>query len=640
MQHSYNQLAAHRLQEFQVTKIHGGIAYTEIISSTMDKYSTALVNRIEGDMTQWMTNLYSLRLREVADQQDPPTTSLEAGAADKLGLYMNDDANPPVFPSTLSDFGNSDNGKAIIQQVQDESNVDLRIIHNMSTLKAHYDTNQRRVESHYRKLHERIVHIETGSWVTMDKALTRIDQLLQVPFATNDVGIITSIARLSQALLGLLQLTQQSVTDLVTISDRLGLEHRLYETHWNSGIMDTTLGTLRISATQNQQVVVQSNLEAAVDLETGELSDLIDTSTVELTLLRDNLINEEQVFAVSQQHYNEASRLYFANDRFGNEQLLRDITEHCQQSGTTTTPGYAPLKFTQATISQHCDVFTKYAYNIARHLEQFNNNQVRATDLVQKEAPISWCWREIKRLDEYGSMGKHRRSSLVRFLRKIIPTEQTLDRERLAYLSDGSIAQLETTIMETRCQIQKSMEYLRDPETNHHLYDQCFKPELHDIAKEQRLFNLVPKPSFIKKYIKLTNGGIKTLLRHVGLGTYVNDEGNSRPWEDQNTAGGYLMTEGYATSVPFHKPLTNNTEQLPELLPEDFKGWGFKYLNIWGADPGVSSIYVASNGSDNDVYHGRPDALDEDHDRTRLLTGAYDEHEIRRFSTVEYYTKA
>ncbi|KAG0165284.1 hypothetical protein DFQ30_008651 [Apophysomyces sp. BC1015] len=387
MQHSYNQLTVYRLQEFQVPKIHGGTAYTEIISSTMDKYSTALVNRIEGDMTQWMANLYSLRLREVADQQDPQH-GLEKGATDNLGLYvlqmcMNDNANPPVFPSTLSDFGNSDNGKATIQQVQDESNVDLRIIHNMSTLKAHHDTNQRRVENHYRKLHERIVHIETGSWVTMDKALARIEQLLQVPFATNDVGIITSIAH------------------LVTISERLGPEHRLYETHWNS-------------------------------------------------------------------------------------------------------------------------------------------------------------------------------------------------------------------------------------------------------AKEQRLFNLVPKPSFIKKYIKLTNGAIKTLLLHVGLGTYVNDENTLKEILDLGKIktqpgmifSGYLVTDGYATSVPFQKPLTNNTEQLPELLPEDFKEWEFKYLNIWGADPGVSSIYVASNGSDNDVYHGRPDALDEDYDRTRLLTRIYDEHEIRRFSTVEYYTKA
>ncbi|KAG0162623.1 hypothetical protein DFQ29_003863, partial [Apophysomyces sp. BC1021] len=84
MQHSYNQLTVYRLQEFQVPKIHGGTAYTEIISSTMDKYSTALVNRIEGDMTQWMANLYSLRLREVADQQDPQH-GLEKGATDNLG---------------------------------------------------------------------------------------------------------------------------------------------------------------------------------------------------------------------------------------------------------------------------------------------------------------------------------------------------------------------------------------------------------------------------------------------------------------------------------------------------------------------------------------------------------------------------
>ncbi|KAI8093879.1 uncharacterized protein BX664DRAFT_116090 [Halteromyces radiatus] len=81
------------------------------------------------------------------------------------------------------------------------------------------------------------------------------------------------------------------------------------------------------------------------------------------------------------------------------------------------------------------------------------------------------------------------------------------------------------------------------------------------------------------------------------------------------------------------------------------------FMKLWGADPGVTDIFVASSGSDN-VYQDNPDDQDEDLDEEDVpeqepgephqydLQERYrqrqqqDPHEIRRFSSAEYYTKA
>ncbi|KAG0175781.1 hypothetical protein DFQ28_007765 [Apophysomyces sp. BC1034] len=193
---------------------------------------------------------------------------------------------------------------------------------------------------------------------------------------------------------------------------------------------------------------------------------------------------------------------------------------------------------------------------------------------------------------------------------------------------------MDLSINETRQQIWHSEQYLADPEAHHDLFDECFKPDLQYVVKTQCLFNLVPKPSFTKKYIKITNTTMKTLLRNLGLSSYIHGEATLTGLLDITKIrkrmnmifAGYVMTDGFATSVPLEKPL-GNSDDLPELTTEDFQPWELRYMNIWGADPGVSRVYVASNGSSDDVYEGESDTENE-------------AHEVRTMSAAEYYTKA
>lgn len=65
---------------------------------------------------------------------------------------------------------------------------------------------------------------------------------------------------------------------------------------------------------------------------------------------------------------------------------------------------------------------------------------------------------------------------------------------------------------------------------------------------------------------------------------------------------GHFATDGYAVSVLLRKQVRGEEEQLPDLTPEDFEEWEMPYMKMWGADPGVSDIFVASSGCD-DIYN-------------------------------------
>ncbi|SAM06289.1 hypothetical protein [Absidia glauca] len=54
-------------------------------------------------------------------------------------------------------------------------------------------------------------------------------------------------------------------------------------------------------------------------------------------------------------------------------------------------------------------------------------------------------------------------------------------------------------------------------------------------------------------------------------------------------------------NLTFDSVLSHDYNTLPALIPEDFQPWKFDLLHMWAVNPGVSSVYVASDGSDN-VY--------------------------------------
>ncbi|KAI8391000.1 uncharacterized protein BYT42DRAFT_178216 [Radiomyces spectabilis] len=86
------------------------------------------------------------------------------------------------------------------------------------------------------------------------------------------------------------------------------------------------------------------------------------------------------------------------------------------------------------------------------------------------------------------------------------------------------------------------------------------------------------------------------------------------------------MTDGYGCSVSFFRA-KGSAQVLADLEAADFADWERPYLRIWGADPGVTDVFVASDGGEflpneeNALQRSRP-------------------HEVRQFSTVEFYTKA
>ncbi|KAI8093759.1 uncharacterized protein BX664DRAFT_113832 [Halteromyces radiatus] len=102
-------------------------------------------------------------------------------------------------------------------------------------------------------------------------------------------------------------------------------------------------------------------------------------------------------------------------------------------------------------------------------------------------------------------------------------------RDGINGLSDESWKQLDQLVANTRAQIARSREYLSlpdpDPYVHEELFLQCFRPELFEIAKLQRLFNLVPKPSFTKKYIKINKAVCEMILRMANLQSYIQGAG-------------------------------------------------------------------------------------------------------------------
>jgi hypothetical protein len=161
---------------------------------------------------------------------------------------------------------------------------------------------------------------------------------------------------------------------------------------------------------------------------------------------------------------------------------------------------------------------------------------------------------------------------------------------------------LETIVTATKHQIQVSATYLNDPISHANLYEYCFKPDIHHIVQNNRLFNLVPKPSFIKKHVKINNSTMKAILGTAELLEYrsqqlentLTDVLDIKKVKRENNGmvfGGYITTDGFSASIPFQKPVQQ--QRLPTLEPCDFEPWG------------VNSIFVATNGSSDDVYHER-----------------------------------
>ncbi|KAI8086484.1 uncharacterized protein BX664DRAFT_158490 [Halteromyces radiatus] len=615
-----------QVQRFKVKKIHGGNGYSEVISSLLDQYVSAFVNRIESDMTQWMANQYSLHVRHQLQQhqRQPPSQppqhqeqesqdqTLSKVDADKLGLYiletvMHNPDFPPRLPKILSD-GENDVLKECVATVLDEARVDLLVIYNLANLEAHMDTSRRLLERSYRSLQERIVNRQNGMRILMRNGLDQLQELQETLDTSNNLQLLPGIIRLSEVLLANLIGHQRSVRLIMQVATNLGLQE-LVSGDINQSFGDHVIRRLQDSLPVQQQAVNDNDLVGNNDLDTLNIVGSLEAMALQIQGFNDRLMEQQRMYDMIDRQYTAAMGRYYANNDLGNRQVLHDIHHYCEQSNTVIIQENDLPSLTPAYIAGHCHLFSKYGFNIAKYMNSFNEDQIRVASLVMQSAPRSWCYSVIRELEEFKHMGRRRRSSLARFLDKAINNDEQLDNSRLNYLSQESLENLETIITDTKHQINNSKIYLNDPDNNDQLFDDCFKPELHHVVKQQRLFNLVPKPSVMKKYIKISNQVRLSLLRTPGLDVYRNGEqtlsgvlnlSKIKKHNDMVFAG-FIWTDGFAVSIPYDRPMS--LQQLPRLVPADFEEWELKYFTIWGADPGVTSIYVASDGSSDAVYN-------------------------------------
>ncbi|CAO3642418.1 unnamed protein product [Cunninghamella blakesleeana] len=637
-----------------VEPIHGHTIYGNIMTTVTNDYATKFSNRIVEDFTQWLANYISLKLREYV--QDPTFKKTDA---DKLSSYIleivaNNDDFPPEFPSTLSDFTDTDQINEYINRLIDDVEVDLEILFTLSDIQNFYNSHCKSMEHINRMLINSLVNPASGL-----RQIITINDINQIAITknlyvtTNDQQHLMNLASLTQTTLNALRLYQEVYTTLQIVSHTLGLEsHLLVDQDWTLENITESIESLERTTPAITNYFQEHDIQIVPDQPTEQHVNAI-IHACNLTRPFANTLNDQlHQYHTIDVHKCLALQQFYNNYTFGNvnvpinnngpnnnnnnndpnndnndnedNTLLRFIFRCAERDDV---PGYGEndghpgrRSLTTAFIAKHTDLSLKYAFNIAIYLENFNNEQLNITDIAQLEPPYAYCRQIISQLPDYSWMGSRRRKSLTNLIRRIIIDNGILNQDAVDYLSEELFRQLNELVNVTKLQIQNSRLYLDNPHENQHLLNQTFRPELHLVAKHERLYNLVPKPAFTKKYIKFTRKDMNQILHHSNLHQYIINAGNNL-WENLLNLNeindsrnlifsGYIQTDGFTVSVPFDKRVDG--EPLPVLTVDDFEPWELPYLNVWRSDPDGTYIFVASNGSD-EVYNDLPeDLLDDD----------------------------
>ncbi|CAO3609169.1 unnamed protein product [Cunninghamella blakesleeana] len=659
-----------------VEPIHGHTIYGHIMATVTNDYATKFSNRIVEDFTQWLANYISLKLREYV--QEPTFRKTDA---DKLSSYIleivaNSDDFPPEFPSTLSDFTDTDQINECINRLIDDVEVDLEILFILSDIQNFYNSHCKSMEHINRILINSLVNPASGlRQIITINGINQIAILKNLYVTTNDQQHLMNLASLTQATLNALRLYQEVYTTLQIESHTLGLEsqHGIQiapdqptEQYVNAIIHACNL-TRPFANALNDQLHQYHTIDVQKCLALQQFYNNYTFGNVNVPINNNgpnnnNNNNDHNISNNNDPNNNNNNDPNNDNNDNEDNTLLRFISRCAERGGI---PGYGKndgqpgrRSLTTAFIAKYTDLFLKYAFNIAIYLENFNNEQLNITGIVQLEPPYAYCSQIISQLSDCSWMGSRRRKSLTSLIRRIIIDNGILNQDAVDYLSEESFRQLNELVNVTKLQIQNSRLYLDNPHENQHLLNQTFRPELHLVAKHERLYNLVPKPAFTKKNIKFTRMDMNQILRHSNLHQYIINAGNNL-WEDLLNLNeingsrnlifsGYIQTDGFTVSVPFDKRVDG--APLPDLTIDDFEPWELPYLNVWGSDPGGTDIFVASNGSD-EVYNDLPQDLldgetnhengeDQNDNEIEVNHELDEEHEVRRFSSAEYYCKA
>ncbi|GAA5805581.1 hypothetical protein HPULCUR_011100 [Helicostylum pulchrum] len=317
---------------------------------------------------------------------------------------------------------------------------------------------------------------------------------------------------------------------------------------------------------------------------------------------------------------------------------------------------------TMTLMTTNPGLFLQHMYQILLYFKKFNNDNIRTFNEVQTEASYVWMKQVLSGNGLFKVFNRKKRNRLsflaLRSLRDNINLENTLQLDVAQY------EYIVNLIQTTRNQIINSEIYLDENNENRlntRIRD-CFRPDMALSIKQYKLFSLVPIYSFTRKYVEINIKHLRSLLlkaqREIGItldilnrnrnrnrsrnrnrnnddnnegdneneGGNENDDDNENEGDNENkhelaTNGKQMFTnmvrtDGYGIDFILAGP-KNPDANLPDLDLNDFTP---RELNenfcLWGADPGQTNIFTASDG------HGD------------------DSHQVRKYSTAEYYTRA
>ncbi|ORX45707.1 hypothetical protein DM01DRAFT_1377999 [Hesseltinella vesiculosa] len=292
------------------------------------------------------------------------------------------------------------------------------------------------------------------------------------------------------------------------------------------------------------------------------------------------------------------------------------------------------VSITTTTITRYPHLFIKILFDVLCSLERLNEDQHTAP-APQTSVHWNWTHHQLSGMHDWSYLNHHQRSKLVRGISKSINNNTPVDIERLPRVfSQQSRQQVTTLVAETQRAIAAG----------------TFSSEAYLVSPKVRLFSVLPTPSLTRKFIQVSHDSLGEIMRHFGLEHYVVPQA-IRPVAGQvhdnfkilnlkriHSGRGIflnqLYTDGYSVCVPFKKMSGASSDQPLRLT--DISPVAMQQMDVWGKDPGVTDIFVASNSSDPRAYLSPADLPGE----PLLATPPNPRHQIRRFSSAEYYVKA
>lgn len=519
---------------------------------------------------------------------------------------LNDNTAPPKKPTTLSDVSNMEILDRCTEMVMSEAKIDMGIISNTVAIEARFDKVDSDAQTLFANLKKLLEVEQSGVRARIQEGYDRCVNYVQESMTNGTHHLWPAIGQIGGALIQMALQYQQVMEILVRTANTIGLDVVDEPLGWSLAANESRIGDFQTVVATANQMTERHSIPFLVGPDDQDYADLLDAMCLNMQAKYGSLDTSLNERGTIHPLFQQTMAIYFGNNQLGNVQVLEQLEDICTQAGIQPTPRGLHPTVNIGIITRYCHVYSKYAYNIAIHIEQYNNGQIRSVSEVQSEIPMSWCWQNIRSIPEFDAMGWRKRKTLARTLHRSSTSGDGMDRGSLAYLSDESFERLNLVAMDTNAQLEHSRMFLRAPQENHEILGQCFKPDMNHMVKLRKLFNLVPKPSFTKKYIKLEFPTLKTILNHLKLGALVKDKTTLEQVLDLSCIKGkngktfakYVMTDGMAATVPFTKKAPS-ADNLPNLEPSDFEPWEHEYLNIWGADPGLKSIFVAVNGSDD-----------------------------------------